>query len=134
MPKHDVFISYSHGDIDRAWLTGFVERLRRHGVSVWLDTEQIPPGQPWRDAIEDGLRNSDSIVLVLGRETALRPYLFFEIGAAIGMGKRIIPIVAQDVVPSQLPAPIRLRQFLRQQAPEETADEFYTKAMAPTAP
>jgi hypothetical protein len=133
MPKHDVFLSYPHDDVNYAWVTEFVERLRQYGVTVWLDTEEIQPGDFIGDAIEDGLRNSDLIVVILGQEGARSPGFFFELGAAVGMGKRVIPIVPGDIDPGKLPGPIRSKLPLRRQSPSETADELY-RAITPSAP
>ena len=133
MAKRDVFISYPHDDIDHEWMVEFVERLRQYGFTVWLDTEEIQAGDFIGDAIEDGLRNSDLIVVILGQEGARSPGFFFELGAAVGMGKRVIPIVPADLDPGKLPGPIRFKLSLPRQSPGETADELY-KAISPGAP
>ena len=73
------------------------------------------------------MRNSDAIVFLMTSESVNRPNVFFEIGAAVGMGKRVIAIVSNDLEPSLLPQPLRTRRFLAQRSPEETADELVSK-------
>jgi TIR domain-containing protein len=121
MPKPKVFISYSSSDVDKEWLRAFVHSLETRGVSVWFDESQLHPGDSIRDAIEEGLRGSDIIVVVVSPNSLERPNLFFELGAAVGMGKRVVAIVPQDLDPSRLPQPLRTRKFLVQGPPEEAA-------------
>ncbi len=52
------------------------------------------------------------------------PSLFFELGAAIGMGKRVVAIVPRDLNPSVLPLDVRLRPYLIRHSPEQTAEEL----------
>lgn len=48
--------------------------------------------------------------------------MFFELGAAIGMRKKVVPIVPKDLDPDALPFDLRLRRYVIRQSPEETAD------------
>jgi hypothetical protein len=54
----------------------------------------------------------------------LRPDLFFEVGAAVGMGKRLVPILPKEYEPSELPYPLRVRQGILRETPEETAKKL----------
>jgi predicted nucleotide-binding protein len=114
-----VFISYSHED--SAWVRQFAEALKDLDVAVWFDEWQIIAGDPLRDAIEQGLRDSDAIVAVLSAANILRPNVLFELGMALGTGKRFIPIVSQDMNERQIPFDVRSRRYLKQESPEETA-------------
>ena len=115
-----VFIAYSHSDTDKQWVREFAQSLERHGFSVWLDVNQISAGDSLPRAIEKGLRDSD-IIVFLTPQSVNRPNLYFELGAALGMGKRVVSIVPRDLDPSLLPQPLRIRKFLPQASPEETA-------------
>ena len=121
MSEPRVFISYSEDDSD--WVRQFAEALRRDNVAVWLDVLQIHAGDSLTDAIEAGLRNSDAIVAVLSRSNARRPNTFFELGLALGTGKRLIPIVAQDLEAVDIPFDLRARRYLRKGEPEAAARE-----------
>jgi hypothetical protein len=48
----------------------------------------------------------------------------FELGAAIGMGKRIVSIVPREFDPSKLPLELRTRRYLIRDSPEDTAEEL----------
>jgi hypothetical protein len=117
-----VFISYSQDDAD--WARSFAEALQQRGVRVWLDQFQVAAGESLRDALETGLRGSDVLVTLIDPERALKPNFFFELGAAIGMGKRVVPIVPRESDTSRLPFELRSRRYLMRDSPEETAEEL----------
>jgi len=125
MHKPTVFISYPHSD--EHWAREFAESLKGHGLSVWFDKFVIQPGESFRDALEKGLRDSDLIVTLISPESVHRPNLFFELGAALGMGKRIVAIVPEDFDVSQLPQSLRLRRTLRKHSPQATAEELVSE-------
>jgi TIR domain len=52
MPRH-VFISYVRED--SAAVDDIASNLRRNGIEVWLDRDQIMPGRRWRDAIRHAI-------------------------------------------------------------------------------
>lgn len=120
--KHQVFISYSHKDAD--WARSFAEALTRRGLDVWFDQFRIRAGESLRDAIESGLRASDVFVTLIDPEYPSKPNLFFELGAAIGMGKKVIAIVPRDFPTGALPSELRLRRYLTRDSPEDTAQEL----------
>ncbi len=117
-----VFISHSAADAD--WARSFAKALKDRGVAVWFDEFEVQPGESWRDALEAGLRSSDVLVSLLDRESSSRPNLFFELGAAIGMGKRVVPIVPKGTDPGVLPLDVRLRRYLIRDTPEQTAEDL----------
>ena len=122
MEKRRVFISHSARDVD--WARSFAQALKERGVTVWFDEFDVRPGESVREAIEAGLRSSDVLVALLDAESSSKPNIFFELGAAIGMGKRVVAIVPKDLDPSVLPLDVRLRRYLIRDTPEQTAEEL----------
>jgi nucleoside 2-deoxyribosyltransferase len=122
MEKRTVFISHSAGDAD--WARSFAQALKERGVSVWFDEFDVRPGESVRDALEAGLRSSDVLVALLDADSPSKPNLFFELGAALGMGKKVVAIVPKDLDPSVLPLDVRLRRYLIRDTPEQTAQEL----------
>lgn len=122
MPDPKIFISYSRSD--QGWAKDFVESLKNLGVDSWLDpyNSQVQIGDSLNDAIEKSFRESDLLVLLLDKNNFDSHYLFFEIGAALAIGKKIIVIVPEDMDRAQLPFPLRLRKYLIKQTPRETAE------------
>ena len=122
MDKPQVFISYSQAD--SLWARSFAEALKKLGLRVWFDQFEIGAGESLRDALETGLRDSDVFVTLVERENLQRPNLFFELGAAIGMKKRVVAIVPKDIDPAMLPVELRLRRYLVRDSPQGTAEEL----------
>lgn len=124
MNSPKVFISYSHSD--KEWARKFAETIASTGLEIWFDEFNIKPGQPLVESIEKGLRESNVVVLLINTENLNRPNLFFEIGAALGMKKTIIPVVPKDFEYHKLPLPLQRIKFLVRNSPEETAKELAT--------
>ena len=51
-PRH-VFISYVRENQDQ--VDKLCEKLKQHGVNVWLDRNSIKPGARWKDAIREAI-------------------------------------------------------------------------------
>ena len=123
MDKPKVFISHSFSD--DGWAREFANSLHNRGVKVWLDSSDLQAGRSWKEAIEKRLRESNVIALLVTPDTIKRPNLFFEIGAAMGMGKPVISVVSEGVDSSVLPGSLRERQQLLKSSPDATAEEFF---------
>jgi len=123
MAKPRVFVSYSHKEAD--WAKEFAQALSQRGLQVWIDQLAVKAGESIGEAVEKGLRESDILVTLIDPSTLSSPSLFFELGAAIGMDKRVVAIVPEDLDLSQLPLPLRARRFLIKRTPEATASELF---------
>ncbi len=121
MQPHQIFISYTHNDTE--WAQKFAESLEQLGLSVWLD-RKISPGQSWVDEIEAGMRESEIFAFLIQPEKINSPSFSFELGAALSLGKILIPVVPQGLKNHLLPAPLRRIQWLERTSPEETAKKF----------
>lgn len=62
MPN-EVFVS--HSSVDRQFVNGLVDVLRRHGIPVWYSETNIQGVQQWHDEIGAALRRCDWFALVL---------------------------------------------------------------------
>lgn len=99
--KYDVFVSYSAKD--RPWASELVDALKNEGVRAWFDEENLRPGEKLSESIEEALRESRAVVFLLTPEYLNSPSASFEVGAALGANKKIIPILRKDVERSRLP-------------------------------
>src|SRR5262245_28281157 len=111
----DIFIS--HSAKDRDWVAAFTESLQDAGVKGWFDVSSLAPGERWQDRIQEALRDSKFLVMIVSEDYVASPWTFFELGAAVADRKRIIPVVTQDVKVEQLPPLLRQYQFLRESSP-----------------
>ncbi|HEX8227904.1 MAG TPA: toll/interleukin-1 receptor domain-containing protein [Chloroflexia bacterium] len=117
----DVFLSYSHPDQD--WATSLAQALSRQGVSVWTDS-MIKLGDSLIDSIETAMEQSKYIVLLVSPNSTRSSWAAFELGAALGMGKSVVPVVSAQVSTDDLAGPIRSRKFLREDDPETIASQI----------
>jgi hypothetical protein len=115
--KYDVFLSYS--DEDRCWASEFAAALTDAGVRNWFDVHDLLPGDRWQDRLEDALRESRTLVFILGPESAESPWMFFELGAALADRKRIIPVLSGKLPPNRIPQVLRRFRFLEEPSATE---------------
>jgi hypothetical protein len=97
----DVFIS--HSSRDGAMAEALATRIREFGLSVFLDSVSIHPGEDWTRVIHQNLLTSPVVLLLATKNGIASPTVNQEIGMAIGKGRTIIPILV-DVLSTELPA------------------------------
>ncbi|HVE68355.1 MAG TPA: TIR domain-containing protein, partial [Solirubrobacteraceae bacterium] len=106
----DVFISYSRKD------SAFVRRLHgalaERGRDVWVDWEDIPEGQRWRDELAAGLEQSRAFVFVVTPSSLASEECAIELARAEESGKRIVPVVLQDVEGLDVPDALSSRNYV----------------------
>jgi len=64
------FISYVRDNSDQ--VDKLADELRRHGVTVWLDREQLIPGTRWQQAIRRAIRSGDFFIACFSAESVAR--------------------------------------------------------------
>lgn len=123
---YKVFIS--HPGSDSRWAEAFAASLQRRGAEAWLDVDNVKFGEARARELECALRNSDMFVALIAPDNVELPRLYFELGAALGMGKRVMGVVPHDFDEAKLPQPIRRRQYLIKGSPEQTAQRLLAEA------
>lgn len=97
----DCFISYSSHDERLAYLVH--EELARHGISSFLASASLQPGQRWSPTILQNLRVSPWVLVLASRAAATSAFVNQETGAALSdSSKTLVPIV-WDMGPTELP-------------------------------
>jgi hypothetical protein len=109
----DVFISHAPASMPEA--RKLADALRAHGLSTWVDGDNVMPGQDWHATLKDVLEASRAIVFLIepGREpgTALRNEWSEALQAAWARpGKHLIPLLLED---AQAPPFLQDRRALR---------------------
>ena len=95
-----IFISHASKDDD------FADEIRRWllrvGYSVWVDHHDIPPGSHWDKVVEDVLRRSKVLILVLTPESVASDYVRVEWKEFLSNNKRIFPVMLRECIPPML--------------------------------
>src|SRR5436190_2223279 len=60
-----VFLCHSSGD--KPAVRSLYSRLRGDGISPWLDEEDIRPGENWKIAISNAVKNADIVLVCLSK-------------------------------------------------------------------
>lgn len=100
MPPRDVFICHASPD-KAAYARPLAASLSRQGVSSWLDEAVLQAGDSITDAISDGLRLANYVVVVVTPKLLDRTWPRKELNAAFAREVRlrqvvIIPVLAAD--------------------------------------
>jgi hypothetical protein len=99
-----VFISHSTKDrwIARQMATILQDKGERQGVVTFLDEKDIEGGDDIPRMILEKRRAANEFVVLLSAQSVTRPWVLIELGAAWGLGKRLIAIV-DKVAPKEMP-------------------------------
>ncbi|MBI2839273.1 MAG: toll/interleukin-1 receptor domain-containing protein [Acidobacteria bacterium] len=122
-PKYDVFLS--HSAADRPWVRRLASSLKKQGLSIWIDEEQLGPGTDLSKAVVKGIQNSDLVVSVVDPSPAARTNVFLEAGVAIGLGKKVTFIIPKEKdAHTALPINASTSRVMFREAPAATARRF----------
>jgi len=69
--------------------------MERRGYEVWKDTTDLIPGAAWLTEIDESIRQSTHVVLLLSPVSVSRPQVQREVDVAIRYDKLIIPILIE---------------------------------------
>ena len=86
-----VFVSYASQDADTARL--LCDVFQQHKVETFVAPFVIPAGERWSDMIHRQLKDADVVVALLSKDAMTNAGVQFELGAAWGMGKKVIALL-----------------------------------------
>ena len=98
---NDVFISYSRRD--KVVTQKLYEALVAANRTVWADWDDIPAASDWFAEIKEGIEQTESVVFLLSPEWIKSNECRKELLYAVEMGKRLFPILWQQVDPKDVP-------------------------------
>lgn len=111
--KYDVFLSYK--SCDQEWVVKLKNALVKAGIKVWLDKDEIRPGDLFAEAIEEGLKSSETIAIIVSPEAMNLGWVKAEYYRAVSLAikenppQRIIPLLLCD---AELPGFLKDRQWV----------------------
>ena len=131
--RFNVFIS--HATEDKPWAAQFNTALRQQGVKTWFDASDLAPGDSISTTIQQALRDCRILVIIYHPSMADFPMTYFELGAAVADGKRIIPVAIQQQDGEPRPLPVFLSKFqaIIETSPERAAQRVAELSLGTTA-
>jgi len=86
----------------------------------------LQSGDDWMASIRAELKAADACVLLLSKQSVLRPWMWFETGAAWFHERRLIPLLMPDLSKHEVPMPLAGHQLLSL-ATEREVDQFFAE-------
>ena len=97
----NIFMSYSRREL--GFVDDLVSKLEGQGYKVWLDYRVLIPGTPWKRQIEKGLKDADTVLLVVSRASIASEYVELEWRHFLETNKRLILLIFEAVdLPKEL--------------------------------
>src|SRR5262245_54654048 len=110
--KLRVFISYSRKD-SAEFADELLAGLEVAGFAPFLDRHDIAPGEPWESRLGGLIEQSDTVVFVVSPEAVKSDRCVWEVGRAIDLSKRLVPVVFKTVPVHDIPEKLTRFQFVR---------------------
>jgi hypothetical protein len=101
--QFDVFLS--HSSLDKAWVSQLKDDLLRYGVSVWLDRDEIRPGDLFVDALEQALDQCRAVALIVSPASLKSGWVKEEYHRALSLTQdkqtplQLIPVILHEAEP-----------------------------------
>ena len=113
MEEFDVFLSHHSGD--KPWVIALKSALVERGIKVWLDRDEIRPGDRFIDALESGVQASRCLAIIVSAESLKSSWVKEEYQRALVLTNsttrelRIIPCLLRNAT---LPGFLANRHFV----------------------
>jgi hypothetical protein len=107
-----VFISYSRRDSET--IESIITQLEAEGIDVWLDREDIKPGQQWRKQIVEAIDTAEAFVLNLSPDSGASDNVLKELNLAEeSLEPFILPVMLKDMkIPDAMRYQLAGTQFI----------------------
>ena len=96
-PRFHVFLS--HNSTDKAAIRHMKQQLTAYQLSAWVDEDELRPGVPWQELLEEGIKASASIAVLIGKD-GLGPWEDEEMRSALRLAvtekRPVIPVLLPD--------------------------------------
>jgi TIR domain len=108
--KLKVFISYSRDDLEFA--DQLDASLELGGFETTIDRRGMSGGEDWKARLGALIRDADTVVFVLSPSSAQSDICVWEVGEAVQLGKRIIPVLCRMLGDAKAPQQLADRDYI----------------------
>src|SRR5271157_1711622 len=110
MPK--VFLSYTHSD--RRFVDKIAKDLIRTGIDVFLDKQEILPGDSIVDKIDEALGTSDFLLVAISHQSVKSKWVRHELNSALmrELDRKLITVIPLRVDDADVPSVLLDRKYL----------------------
>lgn len=108
-----VFISYKREQIE--FVQPLESKLREEGFDIWIDRD-IRVGTEWREKIDEEIRKSIALIVIMTPEAKASEYVTYEWAFAYGAGVRVIPLIY--IKPDELHSRLKTLQYVEHTDPQ----------------
>lgn len=97
----NIFMSYSRREL--GFVDDLVGKLEGENYEVWLDYRALIPGTPWKEQIDQGLSEADTVLLVVSKAALASEYVALEWRHFLETKQRFILLIFEAVdLPKEL--------------------------------
>jgi hypothetical protein len=89
--KH-IFISYKKPE-DGDFADSVVNKIEKACFSPWIDNDRLEAGEDWRRDIDQAIKESSALIVIMSPEARASEYVTYEWAFALGAGINVIPIM-----------------------------------------
>lgn len=131
MADRRIFLSYSSDEVP--FVRSVAAELRKRGVDPGVDKSGAEPGDLVSSHFYETLQSSSVLVVFVGRSVG-SPWTNFEIGAAIGQSKPVLPVFLSHQAREAAPPVVRTLEGIDASnlKPNEVADQIASAIAAVT--
>lgn len=109
-PEGHVFVSYARKN--QEFVDDLVAALECSGERAWLDREQIPDAMKWMEQIHFAIVDARACIFIISEQAVESEVWNTELNEALNHGKRLVPIVIDNVQADRVPAALRELQWI----------------------
>ena len=102
---NQVFVSYSRQDenfVRKMLIPNLKDEHGNDEFQLWFDRDQLRAGDDWKLMIDDALKLSFAVIVVLSPAACKSPYVTYEWSYGLGLGLSAIPIIWREVETDQI--------------------------------
>ncbi|HYW43746.1 MAG TPA: toll/interleukin-1 receptor domain-containing protein [Bryobacteraceae bacterium] len=121
-PIGRIFLSHSGADTEAA--RQLAEILRRSGLDIWFDKDNLQPGDPWMATLEEAISRASAMIVYIGR-SGIQAWVDREVRLGLVRNThtpdafRFIPVLGEGADPARLPPFVRQQQYVDLRDPEQ---------------